>query len=73
MSANERDFYFAIQQRQFAAKMTDCVRFRLLRRITEMFHDRVGQIECCYQLCARLFSDVDRIADVIGVTVRNQD
>ena len=73
MRANERDFYFAIQQRQFAAKMTNRVRLRLLRRITEMFHDRVGQIERCYQFCARLFSDVDRVADVIGMTVRNQD
>ena len=42
MRANERHFYFAIQQRQFAAKMTNRVRFRLLRRITEMFHYRVG-------------------------------
>ena len=42
MRANERDFYFAIQQRQFAAKMTNRVRLRLLRRITEMFHHRVG-------------------------------
>src|SRR6476660_6103704 len=73
MRANERDFYFAIQQRQFAAKMTNRVRLRLLRRITKMFHDRVGQIERCYQFCARLFSDVDRVAHVIRVTVRNQD
>ena len=73
MRANERDFYFAIQQRQFAAKMTNRVHLRLLRRITEMFHHRVGQIECCYQFCARLFPDVHRITDVIGMTVRNQD
>ena len=73
MRANERDFYFAIQQRQFAAKMTNRVRLRLLRRITEMFHHRVGQIERCYQFCARLFSDVDRVTDVIRMTVRNQD
>jgi hypothetical protein len=38
-----------------------------------MFHDRVGQIERCYQFCARLFSDVDRVTDVIGMTVRNQN
>ena len=73
MRANERDFYFAIQQRQFAAKMTNRVRLRLLRRITEMFHHRVGQIECCYQFRARLFPDLHRVADVIGMTVRNQD
>jgi hypothetical protein len=42
MRANEGDFYFAIQQRQFAAKMTNCVYLRLLRRITEMLHHRVG-------------------------------
>ncbi len=42
MRANESDFHFAIQQRQFAAKMTNRVHLRLLRRITEMFHHRVG-------------------------------
>ena len=42
MSANERDFYFAIQQRQFAAKMTNRLRLRLFRWITEMFYHRVG-------------------------------
>ena len=73
MRANERDFYFAIQQHQFAAKMTNGVHLRLLRGITEMFHHCVGQIEGRYQFCARLFSDVDRVTDVIGMTVRNQD
>ena len=73
MRANEGDFYFAIQQRQFAAKMTNRVHLRLLLRITEMFHHRVGQIECCYQFCPCLFPDVHRITDVIGMTMRNQD
>src|SRR4029077_13929635 len=40
---------------------------------TEMFHHRVRQIEGCHQLCPRLFPDVHRITDVIGMTVRNQD
>ena len=65
MRANESDFYFAIQQRQFAAKMTNRVYLRLLRRITEMFHYRVSQIECCYEFCARLFANFDRVTDVI--------
>ena len=41
MRANERDFHFAIQQRQFAAKMTNRVHLRLLCRVTEMFHHGV--------------------------------
>src|SRR5262245_34966737 len=73
MCSNERDFYFPIQKRQFAAKMTDCVYLRLFRRIAEMFYHRVGQIESCHQFCARLFPDVHGIADVIGMTMRNQD
>jgi hypothetical protein len=73
VSANERNFYFAIQQRQFTAKMTDRVSFRLVRRITQMFHHRVGQIERCYQFCGGLFPDLDSITYVIGMTVRNQD
>ena len=42
MRANECDFYFAIQQRQFATKMANRISLRLLCRITEMFHYRIG-------------------------------
>ena len=37
MRANESNFYFAIQQGQFAAKMTNGVRLRLFSRISEVF------------------------------------
>src|SRR5262245_31901499 len=73
MRANKGDFYFAIQQRQFAAKMTNRVYLRLLRRITEMFHHRVGQIEGCYQFRAGLLPDFHRVTDVIRMTMCNQD
>ena len=73
MRANERDFHFAIQQRQFPAKMTNRIRLRLLRRVTEMFHHRIGQIECGDQFRTGLLPDLHRVTDVIGMTVRNQD
>ena len=73
MSANERDLYFAIQQGQFAAKMANRVHLRLFRRITKMFHNRIGQIEGCYQFCACVFADVDGVSHVIGVAVRDQN
>ena len=38
-----------------------------------MFHHCVGQIECCDQFCARLFPDLHRVADVIRMTVRDQN
>ena len=72
MRANERDFYFAIQQRQFAANDQPCP-FAPVRRITEMFHDRVCQIEGCHQFRACLFRYVHGITDVIGMTVCDQD
>src|SRR5438094_2681353 len=53
--------------------MTNCVHLGLLRRITEMFHQCVGQIECRYQFCPRVFPDVHCITDMIGMTMRNQD
>src|SRR3954462_10399149 len=38
-----------------------------------MFHYRVGQIEGCYQFCARVFPDLDCVTNMIGMTMRNQD
>src|SRR5438132_8695100 len=73
MRANESNFYFAIQQGQFAAKMTDGVRLRLFSRISELFHYRVGQIERRHQLCAGLLPDFNGIAYMIGMPMRNEN
>src|SRR5215510_11017986 len=73
MRANERDFYFSIQQRQFATKMTDRVHLRLLRRITEMLYHCIRYIECCHQFGARTFADFHRVTDMIRMTMCNQD
>jgi len=73
VSANEGDSYFAIQQRQFAAKMTDRISLRVFRRITEVFHYCISQIECSYEFRPGTFADFHGIADVIGMAVRDQD
>src|ERR1043165_4911101 len=73
MRANKRDSYFTIQQRHLSAKMTDCVSLRLVCGITEMFYHYIRQVECRYQLAPRLFPDLHRVADVIGMTMGDQD
>jgi len=71
IARDERDFYFAIQQRQFRAKMTNRVRLRLLRRITQIFHDRALDSNVA-TVSRRFFFPMSTRHRRDSVTVRNQ-
>ena len=73
MRTNKGDFNFAIQQCQFAAKMTNRIHLGLVGRITQVFHHRVGQIECGHQFRPGFFPDLHRVTDMIRMSVRNEN
>ena len=73
MGSNERDLYFSIEQRQFAAKMTDCIRLRQLCRITRDVSPLRQLNRTLLRVSTCAFPDFDRVADVIGMAVRDQD
>jgi hypothetical protein len=49
------------------------IRSRQIRWITEEFHHRIAYIVRRHEFGAGSFPDVDRIADMIGMSMRDQD
>ena len=70
---NESDFYFTIQQRQFAAKIPHGSHACLLARVTAVLCQRLAQIKSGNQFCAGLLCNSDAVSDMIAMAVSDQN